>query len=235
MASRFVVGIDLGTTNCALAYVDTGAAGAMSRRCQHLPIPQVVQPGVVEERPLLPSFLYLPGPERAAGREPASCRGRRTAITPSASSPATSAARCRRGWSPPPSRGCAIPASIAARRSCRGRRRRTAAGSRRWRPATLYLKHLVEAWNSSDRQGRRRESAREPGHHPDRAGVVRRRGPRADRRGGPGGRAGAPHAAGGAAGRVLRLARRQPGRAGASRSRSATSCWSATSAAAPPT
>ena len=28
----------------------------------HLPIPQVVQPGVVEERPLLPSFLYLPGP-----------------------------------------------------------------------------------------------------------------------------------------------------------------------------
>ena len=33
-----------------------------------LQIPQVVQPGVVETRPLLPSFLYLPGPkEQPAG------------------------------------------------------------------------------------------------------------------------------------------------------------------------
>src|SRR5919199_3313199 len=58
--SRFVVGIDLGTTNTALAYVDTGAGG--DPRPRVLPIPQVVQPGVVEERTLLPSFLYLPGP-----------------------------------------------------------------------------------------------------------------------------------------------------------------------------
>jgi hypothetical protein len=60
--SRFVVGIDLGTTNSALAYVDTGAPEAEARPKQ-LPIPQVVQPGVVEERPLLPSYLYLPGPK----------------------------------------------------------------------------------------------------------------------------------------------------------------------------
>jgi hypothetical protein len=59
--SRFVVGIDLGTTNSALAYVDTGAAEAEARPRQ-LSIPQVAQPGVVEERPLLPSYLYLPGP-----------------------------------------------------------------------------------------------------------------------------------------------------------------------------
>src|SRR5438874_11984200 len=58
--SRFVVGIDLGTTNSALAYFDTGAGDEPA--LQHLQIPQVVQPGVVEERPLLPSFLYLPGP-----------------------------------------------------------------------------------------------------------------------------------------------------------------------------
>ena len=64
--SRYVVGIDLGTTNSALAYVDTGAAGEPV--LQNLLIPQVVQPGVVEERPLLPSFLYLPGPgEQPAG------------------------------------------------------------------------------------------------------------------------------------------------------------------------
>ncbi len=60
-ASRFVVGIDLGTTNCALAYVDTGAPEDEQRPID-LPIPQVVQAGVVEPRTLLPSYLYLPGP-----------------------------------------------------------------------------------------------------------------------------------------------------------------------------
>ena len=64
--SRFVVGIDLGTTNSALAYFDTGAGDEPTLR--HLKIPQVTQPGVVEERSLLPSFLYLPGPnEQPAG------------------------------------------------------------------------------------------------------------------------------------------------------------------------
>src|ERR1051325_933411 len=59
-ASRFVVGIDLGTTNSALAYYDTGLGD--KAELTRLKIPQVVAPGVVEERPLLPSFLYLPGP-----------------------------------------------------------------------------------------------------------------------------------------------------------------------------
>src|SRR6516225_1080521 len=54
--------MDLGTTNSALAYVDTGAGEEAGLRPQHLPIPQVVAPGAVEERPLLPSYLYLPGP-----------------------------------------------------------------------------------------------------------------------------------------------------------------------------
>src|SRR5690606_27532888 len=56
--ARFVVGIDLGTTNCAVAYVDTEAGDEI----QSLPIPQVVGPGEVEARPTLPSFLLLPGP-----------------------------------------------------------------------------------------------------------------------------------------------------------------------------
>src|SRR5437764_2103219 len=65
-SSRFVVGIDLGTTNSALAYVDTGRGDPP--RCEPLPVPQVVNPGVVEDRQLLPSFLYLPGPnEQPAG------------------------------------------------------------------------------------------------------------------------------------------------------------------------
>ena len=66
MHTRFVVGIDLGTTNCALAYVDTGAGG--DPKVQPFLIPQVVNPGEVADRALLPSNLYLPGPgEQPAG------------------------------------------------------------------------------------------------------------------------------------------------------------------------
>src|SRR5262245_42756842 len=65
MASRFVVGIDLGTTNSALAYVDTAAG--KDAKVTPFPAPQVVAAGDVEERTLLPSFLYLPG----AGEQPA--------------------------------------------------------------------------------------------------------------------------------------------------------------------
>jgi len=62
---RHAVGLDLGTTNSALATLPLGEAGA---RPEVLGIPQVVQPGQVEPRPLLPSFLYLSHPaEFAAG------------------------------------------------------------------------------------------------------------------------------------------------------------------------
>jgi molecular chaperone DnaK (HSP70) len=53
--SRLAVGIDLGTTNSALAYVREGDG-----RPSPLPIPQIVAAGEVGERPLLPSFVYLP-------------------------------------------------------------------------------------------------------------------------------------------------------------------------------
>ncbi|MFN8546217.1 MAG: Hsp70 family protein [Candidatus Binatia bacterium] len=55
--ARYVVGIDLGTTNTACAYVDTQAG----RRVEELAIPQLVAPGRVEARPTLPSFVYLAG------------------------------------------------------------------------------------------------------------------------------------------------------------------------------
>src|SRR5262245_65515224 len=67
--SRYVVGIDLGTTNCALAFVDTKAGPLEDARPEVLAIPQVIQQGQVDERTLLPSLLYLPGPnEVPAGR-----------------------------------------------------------------------------------------------------------------------------------------------------------------------
>lgn len=60
MNERFVVGIDLGTTNCALAFADSSAPEA-EVRVQVQEIPQVVNPGEVQSRTLLPSFLYIPG------------------------------------------------------------------------------------------------------------------------------------------------------------------------------
>jgi molecular chaperone DnaK (HSP70) len=50
--TRPVIGIDLGTTNCALAYTRGDQVELFS-------IPQFVHPGEVREEPLLPSFLYL--------------------------------------------------------------------------------------------------------------------------------------------------------------------------------
>ena len=62
-ASRYVVGIDLGTTNSAARLRRHRRRRADEARPTVLPIPQLVQPGQVEARPLLPSFLYLPNPE----------------------------------------------------------------------------------------------------------------------------------------------------------------------------
>lgn len=57
---RFIVGIDLGTTNSAIAWIDTSAP-AEGARIEVLEVPQLVNPGEVAGRPLLPSFLYVPG------------------------------------------------------------------------------------------------------------------------------------------------------------------------------
>jgi molecular chaperone DnaK (HSP70) len=55
IAPRYAVGIDLGTTNCCLAYAALDRATAPVRV---LRVPQLIHPGEVETRPLLPSFLY---------------------------------------------------------------------------------------------------------------------------------------------------------------------------------
>jgi molecular chaperone DnaK (HSP70) len=54
---RFAVGIDLGTTHCAIS-----AARLEHPVVRLLPVPQLVAPGEVDERSLLPSFTYLPAP-----------------------------------------------------------------------------------------------------------------------------------------------------------------------------
>lgn len=57
MSARYLVGIDLGTTNTACAYVDLQAG----HRIQVFSVPQLIAPGRVEPRSTLPSFLYLAG------------------------------------------------------------------------------------------------------------------------------------------------------------------------------
>lgn len=57
--SRYAIGIDLGTTHCALSYVDLNLAEG-EEVVETMLIPQLTAPGSVEEKPLLPSFYYLP-------------------------------------------------------------------------------------------------------------------------------------------------------------------------------
>jgi hypothetical protein len=61
--ARFSIGIDLGTTHCALAYIDSTQADGETLTDVVLPIPQLTAPGAVTVRALLPSFLYLPHPD----------------------------------------------------------------------------------------------------------------------------------------------------------------------------
>lgn len=64
LPARYVVGIDLGTTNSAVAYVDTQES---PWRVRVLMIPQLVAPSVVEERDTLPSCHYEATASEAAG------------------------------------------------------------------------------------------------------------------------------------------------------------------------
>jgi uncharacterized protein DUF3731/Hsp70 protein len=59
----FLIGVDLGTTNSAVAAVDTRRRNP---RTEVFRIPQLIAPGVVEPWPVLPSFLYFPEPDEIA-------------------------------------------------------------------------------------------------------------------------------------------------------------------------
>jgi len=60
VASKYIVGIDLGTTNSVLAYIDQTVAEDQQHVELHA-VPQLVNPGEVDEPWSLPSFLYIPG------------------------------------------------------------------------------------------------------------------------------------------------------------------------------
>jgi molecular chaperone DnaK (HSP70) len=61
LPKRYSIGIDLGTTNCALAYAPAGGDPRELPSVTLFPVPQLVNPGEPRDEPLLPSFLYIPG------------------------------------------------------------------------------------------------------------------------------------------------------------------------------
>ena len=64
MPAKYVIGIDLGTTNSVLCYAPVDADRP---RLELLPIPQLVATATVESRTMLPSFLYLAAGHEAGG------------------------------------------------------------------------------------------------------------------------------------------------------------------------
>lgn len=145
--ARYLVGIDLGTTNCALAYVDTKEKpGPAGPHLHAFPVPQLVAAGQVRDLPLLPSFLYLPGPHdlpagsvalpwdpAAADVVGAFARGHGAKI-PGRQVSSAKSWLCHPGvdrtapllpWAAPPDVPRLSPLDVSAR----------------------YLKHFVDAWN----------------------------------------------------------------------------------------
>ncbi len=60
MEKRYIVGIDLGTTNCAVGYVDLHDVSPGSIQIKSFYIPQLVGMGRLATSETLPSFLFLP-------------------------------------------------------------------------------------------------------------------------------------------------------------------------------
>jgi hypothetical protein len=61
-SSRYIIGIDLGTTNSVVAYIDkVQAKNQGAPEIEVFGIPQLVAEGELRAMPTLPSFLYFPG------------------------------------------------------------------------------------------------------------------------------------------------------------------------------
>jgi Hsp70 protein len=144
--SRFVIGIDLGTTNCALAYVDSGAGEGA--KVKSFNIAQVTGQGVVEEKQLMPSFLYLPG----EGEQPAGAMK----LPWDASRDYCVGEFARNFGSQVPTRLVASAKSWLCHSGVDRKSPilpfRAPDGGRKVSPldaSTRYLKHIAEAWNAS--------------------------------------------------------------------------------------
>ena len=141
--TQYVVGIDLGTTNCVVACADVTVA---EPRIELVPLPQVVQSKQVEARDSLPSFLYLAAPEEAGTLDLPWGAGRDFAVGVFARD-----------------RGAEVPARLVSSAKswlCHAGVDRTApilpwgadADTRRISPldaSAAYLRHVREAWDAT--------------------------------------------------------------------------------------
>jgi hypothetical protein len=59
---KYIIGIDLGTTNSVVAYAEAGIEEDKEPAIRIFEIPQLVDPGSVGKREILPSSVLLPGP-----------------------------------------------------------------------------------------------------------------------------------------------------------------------------
>ncbi len=58
---KYIIGIDLGTTHCVIAYTERRVPEDGEPEIRVFPVPQIVSPGEVKALSLLPSFIFLPG------------------------------------------------------------------------------------------------------------------------------------------------------------------------------
>ena len=228
MPAKYVIGIDLGTTNSVLCSTPVDADRP---RLELLPIPQLVATATVESRTMLPSFLYLAAGHEAARRGARSAVGRGPGLRHRRVRPAAGRrdARPHRGGGQvvvvPQPRG---PPSADPAVERPGRSAKSLAGGGL---ATLHRAPGGRVGVGTPGRPHGRATRRAHG-----AGLVRRQRPRTDARGGVGrGAAVGPCLVGRAAGGGLRLAGHHRRALAAACFRWAIRCWSATSAAARPT
>ena len=203
-----------------------------------LPIPQLVATGEVGERSVLAIISLFALGQGIRQRTPSTCRGRKGADRVVGTFARDQGAKV-------PGRLVGLGQELALARAGSiarapilpwGAADDVARRSRRSTPRPPTSRIFATPGTHASRGEERHRPARTSGRDPHRPRLVRRRRSRVDRRGGPGVGPGKRHAPRRAPGRVLRLAQRLGrGSAGESGSRSATSCWFATSAAARPT
>ncbi len=153
MASgRFIVGIDLGTTHTAMAYAEVTDTSPYPR-IRTFEIPQLIRPGAVDRRPLLPSCVYIPTENEFPDECLALPWSERTPRTDTGV-PYIVGEFARTCGSEAPGR---FISSAKSWLSQPGAKRRSAMlpwnateGVQRFSPveaSTMILKHLVSAWN----------------------------------------------------------------------------------------
>ncbi|MCF6776316.1 Hsp70 family protein [Thiotrichales bacterium 19X7-9] len=58
--AKYIIGIDLGTTHCAVTYSEINQDSDKPQKVVSFPLLQVTEPGTIDKHKLLPSFIYMP-------------------------------------------------------------------------------------------------------------------------------------------------------------------------------